>query len=1219
MSSPSAAADSALDKGQVAIKSTHEVTLVTGDVVTVTTFKGKTPPAVQVHPDGPSRGLAIVQPSKTGTYVIPQAARQALIDNAVDLELFDIERLVADGYDDASTKTLPLVLDNSDGTPAPKAAPQAKTTEELRSINSRAVTVPKDKARAFWQRTSSTGERKALHIGKVWLDSKVKVDLAQSVPQIGAPALWQAGFDGKGVKVAVLDTGVDTTHPDLKGRVSLQKNFSTSPDVTDHFGHGTHVAATIGGAGVGNGAKGVAPGADLISGKVMDDTGYGRLSDIIAGIEWATAQHADIVNMSLGTSDPDDGTGPLSVAVDRATAEHGTLFVVAAGNSGQNTIGSPASAKNALTVGALNRDGSLAYFSSTGPRIGDHGVKPEISAPGVGIVAARAAGTSLGNPVDDLYTAMDGTSMASPHVAGAAALLKEAQPKWTWEQLKGALVGSTQPGDYPVWQGGTGRVDVARAQSQLAYAVPAAVNLGAAPFIDGAPYKELTEEVAIHNDAATARTFTLTASVTSSSGDPVPDGAVRLSGNEVTVPAGGATSVTVTADPNALTAETPYSGLVTATATDSSASVRVPVSLYVEPPLRTLTVHGIGTDGKPVLDDSLLLVQDETGAQSYQGVFRDGVGTVRVKPGSYDIETLLLTPDTGGEQVEDAAFNVKSEVEVGDHNMELGTLDARKASEVTYRTGRDTEQQRSELGYWRSTRPGWGTLIQLPPDFKHIRLFPTPAPRTGTQEIAVYSTRTAPVLVAEAGGKRLSPSPLDSAKQFDGRAALKLVDVGDGSADSFAGKDVKGRLVLATPAPGTSLSPIVEQAKALGAAAVAIGNTAPGRLTGAVSSQAVPAFSLPGEDVRYLRGLFARGKAVKVSLVGTLFTPFVYDLVTPFTDTVPRGPLTVRADESSHAHVTARIHERGGADSPATYTNYITRLSAPGSYAARFIPVPVELPVRRGAVLDEWFSVSPQTTYAPGVTFDSTGGSAWFADLDDGRFRVQQPGHRTVDYFKVVNTSKFIGGLQTSGSSLWVVTDRLPDPTLYTMRDWYGDLKRTTLYRDGTQIYQNPLSDFASISLPAGEAAYKLVVEARRDAPGWKYSTYVSTAVSFRANAQPDSGVNSVSSPEIGYDAGVDLSNTVRAGKTQTLTVTARPSQSGGAKTSKAQTWISYDDGQTWSALKLARTGADGTWRTSFKVPAGENAPQFVSLRTVATDTNGHSADQTVRRAFGVR
>ncbi|MFB9511642.1 S8 family serine peptidase, partial [Streptomyces aurantiacus] len=107
----------------------------------------------------------------------------------------------------------------------------------------------------------------------------------KSVKQIGADKAWAAGYDGKGVKIAVLDTGVDTTHPDLKEQVVGEKNFSAAPDASDKDGHGTHVASTA--AGTGAKYKGVAPGAKLLNGKVLDDNGFGDDSGILAGMEWA--------------------------------------------------------------------------------------------------------------------------------------------------------------------------------------------------------------------------------------------------------------------------------------------------------------------------------------------------------------------------------------------------------------------------------------------------------------------------------------------------------------------------------------------------------------------------------------------------------------------------------------------------------------------------------------------------------------------------------------------------------------------------------------------------------------------------------------------------------------------------------------------------------------------------------------------------------------------
>ena len=144
----------------------------------------------------------------------------------------------------------------------------------------------------------------------------------QSVEQIHAPQAWAAGFDGSGAKVAVLDTGYDPTHPDLAGRVSSSSNFTTDPGVVDGNGHGTHVASTIAGSGAASGGfyEGVAPGASLMVGKVLGNDGMGDDSWVLAGMQWAVANGADVVNMSLG-GDPGDGTDPLSQASTSLSAK----------------------------------------------------------------------------------------------------------------------------------------------------------------------------------------------------------------------------------------------------------------------------------------------------------------------------------------------------------------------------------------------------------------------------------------------------------------------------------------------------------------------------------------------------------------------------------------------------------------------------------------------------------------------------------------------------------------------------------------------------------------------------------------------------------------------------------------------------------------------------------------------------------------------------------
>jgi subtilisin family serine protease len=273
--------------------------------------------------------------------------------------------------------------------------------------------------------------------------------MAESNAQIGTRAAWDAGLTGKGVTVTVLDTGVDTGHPDLSGRVSQTKSFIDGQDVADRNGHGTHVTSTVGGSGAASDGqeRGVAPGATLAVGKVLSDQGSGSESQIIAGMEWAARDvHVRIISMSLGSTEASDGTDPMAEAVNALSKEAGALFAVASGNTGApSSIGSPGAADAALTVGAVDSADQAAYFTSAGPRYGDNALKPDISAPGVDILAARSR--LIGG--SGYYTRMSGTSMATPHVAGVAALLAEEHPDWSGARLKDALMSTSRQLDAP--------------------------------------------------------------------------------------------------------------------------------------------------------------------------------------------------------------------------------------------------------------------------------------------------------------------------------------------------------------------------------------------------------------------------------------------------------------------------------------------------------------------------------------------------------------------------------------------------------------------------------------------------------------------------------------------------------------------------------------------------------------------------------------------------
>ncbi len=294
----------------------------------------------------------------------------------------------------------------------------------------------------------------------IWYDEPVHTMLDASAPLIGAPMVWQQGVTGAGVKVAVVDTGIDPNHPDFAARLAQVKDF-TGEGPSDGNGHGTHVAGIIGGTGAASGGKyrGVAPDCAFYIAKVLRSDGSGSMSDVMAGIEWAVQQGAQVVNLSLGSDGACDGTDALSVLCDAAVGR-GVVLCVAAGNAGPgaSTVGSPGCAKTVITIGATSKSDSVANFSSRGPT-SDGRVKPDVCFPGVGIAACRAAGTGMGTPIDDHYTSASGTSMATPHAAGVCALLLQAKPGLAPQQIKTILMETAKNLNLDANTQGAGRAD----------------------------------------------------------------------------------------------------------------------------------------------------------------------------------------------------------------------------------------------------------------------------------------------------------------------------------------------------------------------------------------------------------------------------------------------------------------------------------------------------------------------------------------------------------------------------------------------------------------------------------------------------------------------------------------------------------------------------------------------------------------------------------------
>ncbi len=648
---------------------TYTVTLLTGDVVTVRTHATGCP-AVTVRPADP-HGVLDRSCGPDGHVRVVPGRVAGLIGPVLDASLFDVTTLILEGYDDARTKELPLIVRQAEQPDQRLAAPAAglRVTRSLPSIGAVAARQPKAKGpdliRALSAATARTPAttRKAAAATRVWLDHRVRATaqstsargLDANLGQVRAPQAWAAGYTGQGVKVAVLDTGADFAHPDLQGRIAARADFTVEDgDAADRHGHGTHVAATIAGSGVASEGqrRGVAPGARLLVGKVLGDSGEGTDSQVIAGMEWA-AERADVVNMSLGGWEPSDGTDPMSLALDELTAKHGTLFVVAAGNDGpfDGTISSPAAAASALTVGAVDRSDRLADFSSRGPLVNTRAAKPELVAPGVDIVAARAAGTSLGTIVDARYTSLSGTSMAAPHAAGAAAILAQRHPGWGPGRLKAALVGAVDPltgGD--LYELGAGRLNAARPLHGVVSEQPI-VALGTFTH----PQTGTAETpLSWANTSGSAKTLRFGVTVTDRHGTAAPAGIATLSTTDAVVAPGGRGSTVLRIDRARLAARPGlHTAVVTARTAGGAVVSRTPVTFYAEPRSHDLTLTAVPLPDAPADADVLAFgvvvnLDDPSLFAEYVGVQPGEPVVLRVPAGRYSVLASLwdLGPET---------------------------------------------------------------------------------------------------------------------------------------------------------------------------------------------------------------------------------------------------------------------------------------------------------------------------------------------------------------------------------------------------------------------------------------------------------------------------------------------------------------------------------------------------------------------------------------------
>ncbi|MYT73883.1 MULTISPECIES: S8 family serine peptidase [unclassified Streptomyces] len=1204
-----------------AAATTATVTLVTGDRVLVTTDADGDSSATALPAEDGTAPLLQTRRSGKDLYAYPDGAARALAAGRVDEELFNVTGLIRQGYDDQHSATLPLIATYDGSVDVARTVPAtprgAKRGLVLDAVDGVALKADKKKAADFWADIASPRSRAAGDLKKLWLDAKARSLLAESTKQVHADRAWAAGYAGKGTKVAVLDTGVDAEHPDLKGRIAASENFTDSADADDHQGHGTHTTSTVGGTGAASGGKekGVAPEATLLNGKVLNDSGSGATSWIIAGMQWAVDEGADVVSMSLGNPSELDCSDPMAQATQElARSAKNTIFVIAAGNAGphNNTVSSPGCVPEVLTVGAVDSDDATASFSSRSPVQRTHTLKPEIAAPGVAIEAAAAGGRGV-----YAYQSMSGTSMATPHVAGAAALVKQRHPDWSAARIKQALVSSADagiPGD--VRETGGGRLDVKAAIDQTVLGADA---------VQGGTFNwpqdrsdRTTVQVPYTNTTVKPVKLSLSvARVTGNDGSTVRSKVAALDARTVTVPAGGTVQVPLKLDPAAHLKAAQYgdvTGRILATGPGGT-HLSTPFSLYVQPETVTLRVKVVDRRGEPATGASSV---DVIGMDEASGERRvnDGAAdqTYQVRPGAYFVSSFVATPAAEGTLVDSATFIGRPQLTVTKDTTVV--LDARKAHRLSIRTDRDSEVRGASLGFARTFGTDHWLHSATVQGSRTVRAYYADVQgraTDGTFEFDSFWRAAAPQISAfgVTGGPDLHPvTGSTNSANLDGTGSAEIVDGGAGTAAELAAS--KDKLALVKLPEGGSASAVAQAAAKAGAKGVVLHREAAGRWYPATgfTGGPLPTLALETAEGAALAARIASGPTT-LHWKATATSPYSYTLAFPETGQI-RGDRTYRVADRDLATNTATYRAMGTA---ADYLDFPS-VSRPNGLTAGF---------------GDLFTIAAPSTRTELYSTDGTGfghevSSAFpFGEfMSDPARTYKKAERRTEEWYggvlapttPLTATGEQALAAERQGNLIGVAPGFWGDGQHQGFQGSFGDIGSVQLKRDGEIVGQSGWP-YGVFEVPAGDAAYELTLQtAKIGSRVWNRSTQTSTAWSFRSHLD-----------ESAYSQGVPLlfphltlpedglkTLAARDGQRIDLTATGHAGYTPGRITEAALSY-SYDGGETWTEARTARH--DGSW-TATVDHAGATGEQ-VTLKVRLTDAKGASVTQTVTRAYDVR
>ncbi|TKB43807.1 S8 family serine peptidase [Thalassotalea mangrovi] len=1229
----SAFADPALTEQQ---SKAVEFTLITGDKVSAVVKNDGSLAGIRLLSADDQELITSIFKRGSDIYLVPEKAKALVDAQAIDLELFNISKLHQSGYDDASTPNLPVLIEYSDGTLAGAATPHVLAGTELigevEIIDVAAFGIQKDKAAEVFAKLTADGK-----VEGVWLDAMVHAykasaaeTLTTTVPLTGAYGNYASPFNGEGVTVAVLDTGYDIEHSDLNGQVVASKDFTWSRNgVDDLNGHGTHVAATVAGTGQESDGKwvGMAPGANLLVGKVLGNTGGGSTYGILSGMQWAVDNGADIINMSLGGTATYCG-GPMVDLIEAYRNQ--ALFVIAAGNSfTRQTVGSPGCAPSALTVGAIDRDNNTASFSSRGPSPDGHSAKPDIASQGVNVVAGASGGNA-----GTAYRSLSGTSMASPHVAGGAALLMQARPELSPQQVKSVLTSSAVNNDSHVLEQGAGPMDVNQAMIQ-AVVGQANQELGIFPY--GLDNQRIYRDVSLQNLSDEEISLKLKVDFIGEDGNTqLPATIAGLDTHNVVIPANGSIDLPVWVDPGVALRNSAYgtiTGRIIGTSTaNGEQRLSVPVSFWIQAPQVELTINAIDMRGKPATSPSRAFIVNDEDDWGQAVTLKNGQAQVSLPKGDYTVVSNIMTYDNDsdfGGLVESAAqmayLNKKIE---SDTYLEF---DARTAQKVEFKTDQPISTQGYAFGFTYAlddNKVAKLAAVDLAPDYVKDMYLWSQGHDDRFRSFVTTRAYAPQSRLFMANGQELDPVRQSLALTFHGEGSAQVVNVGDaGYATDWSQFELEGKIALIAH-PYYVTSYMVQNVMNQGAIGVLFyrPGTSGRYKTSIHGTPKIPVVGLSAEEGELLAAeIIAGNDTIRWSGTALERSPYAYSLH-HITDGHSDGGLIRVHDKDLHT-IDAKYHAQN--DERPAWTDVMAMTNSSGEFYSTGSSQLMMLPMQR----KEYYTATPKNAWTnvvmPNFRIQSDG--AYF----DGLRLMTAGANEQTEWFKGPRGASLLSnGTPIAYRDTNVLTFKFPAFGDSSGHDGIGGYNGSTAY--GIQLNgEVHYLDQGMLSVPDNVSDVRLEVRytargvGERSPVNDKLGSYYQGIFHFNTDASIQ-GAQRLLVPVV--DVPVDIDNAMSAGQAARIKITGMVDTLGAVPLTSVRLQYGYGqecmlDGaygysycpvfqkfspDNWQDAQIEQVGDD--WFAI--VPNDAAAGEFVHLRIEVADTQSSTSEQTTLRAY---